>query len=66
MSDMPPPVPPVALRTYTAIRVDVVAVILAWVDDHATFLVEAILIALLVLFWSLQTIDRRHEGASTY
>jgi hypothetical protein len=37
-----------------------------WVDEHATFLVEAILIGLLGLFWSLQTIDRRHEGAPTY
>lgn len=37
-----------------------------WVDDHATFLVEAILIALLGVFWSLQTIDRRKEGAPRY
>ena len=37
-----------------------------WVDDHATFLVEAVLIALLGVFWTLQTIDRRKEGAPTY
>lgn len=37
-----------------------------WVDDHATFLVEAILIALIGIFWTLQTIDRRNEGAPTY
>jgi hypothetical protein len=37
-----------------------------WGDDHATFLVEAILIALLGIFWTLQTIDRRNEGAPTF
>ena len=37
-----------------------------WVDDHATFLLEAILIALLGIFWVLQTIDRRAKGAPTY
>lgn len=37
-----------------------------WADDHATFLVEAILIALLGIFWTLQTIDRRDKGAPTY
>jgi hypothetical protein len=37
-----------------------------WVDDHATFLVEAILIALIGVFWTLQTIDRRDKGAPTY
>lgn len=37
-----------------------------WVDDHATFLVEAILIALIGVFWILQTIDRRGKGAPTY
>jgi hypothetical protein len=37
-----------------------------WVDDHATFLLEAILIALLGIFWILQTIDRRDQGAPTY
>ena len=38
----------------------------SWVDDHATFLVEAVLIALLGIFWTLQTIDRRDKGAPTY
>jgi cytochrome bd-type quinol oxidase subunit 2 len=37
-----------------------------WLDDHATFVLEAILIALLGVFWSLQTIDRRNDGAPTY
>jgi hypothetical protein len=37
-----------------------------WLDDHATFLVEAILIGLLGIFWSLQTIDRRNEGAPRF
>jgi hypothetical protein len=37
-----------------------------WVDDHATFLLEAILIALIGVFWTLQTIDRRGEGAPRY
>lgn len=37
-----------------------------WVDAHATFLVEAVLIALIGVFWVLQTIDRRKEGAPTY
>ena len=37
-----------------------------WVDDHATFLLEAILIGLLGVFWTLQTIDRRGKGAPTY
>jgi hypothetical protein len=37
-----------------------------WVDEHATFLVEAILIALIGVFWTLQTIDRRKEGAPPY
>ncbi|HEX5087996.1 MAG TPA: hypothetical protein VFV89_09310 [Nocardioides sp.] len=37
-----------------------------WVDDHATFLLEAILIALLGVFWTLQTIDRRAKGAPRY
>ena len=33
------------------------------VDDHATFLLEAIVIGLLGIFWTLQTIDRRARGA---
>lgn len=37
-----------------------------WLDDHATFLVEAILIGLIGVFWILQTIDRRKDGAPTY
>jgi hypothetical protein len=37
-----------------------------WVDVHATFLVEAVLIVLLGVFWVLQTIERRSEGAPTY
>lgn len=37
-----------------------------WGDDHPTFLVEAILIALIGIFWILQTIDRRDTGAPTY
>ncbi|HEY2879025.1 hypothetical protein [Nocardioides sp.] len=37
-----------------------------WWDDHATFMVEAILIGLLGIFWSLQTIDRRNEGAPNF
>lgn len=37
-----------------------------WVEQHATFLLEAILIALLGVFWVLQTIDRRAKGAPTY
>lgn len=37
-----------------------------WADVHATFLVEAILIFLLGVFWVLQTIERRSEGAPTY
>jgi hypothetical protein len=37
-----------------------------WADIHATFLVEAILIFLLGVFWVLQTIERRSEGAPTY
>ena len=37
-----------------------------WVDNHATFLLEAILIALLGIFWVLQTIDRRAKGAPAY
>lgn len=37
-----------------------------WLDEHATFLVEAILIGLLGVFWSLQTVDRRNEGAPRF
>lgn len=38
----------------------------AWLDAHATFVVEAILIALIGAFWVLQTIERRNQGAPTY
>lgn len=34
--------------------------------EHETFIVEAVLIGLLGVFWVLQTIDRRKEGAPTY
>ncbi|MBZ5736671.1 hypothetical protein [Nocardioides mangrovi] len=37
-----------------------------WLDIHATFVLEAILIGLLGVFWVCQTIDRRHEGAPAY
>ena len=37
-----------------------------WLDAHATFVVEAILIALIGVFWVLQTIDRREQGAPSY
>ncbi len=37
-----------------------------WVDEHATFVVEAILITLIGVFWMIQTFDRRREGAPRY
>ena len=37
-----------------------------WYGRHSTFLIEAVLIVLLAVFWIVQTIDRRHEGAPTY
>jgi hypothetical protein len=37
-----------------------------WVDDHATFLVEAVLIFLIGVFWVIQTIDRKDQGAPKY
>lgn len=37
-----------------------------WLDAHATFVVEAILIALIGVFWVLQTVERRHQGAPSY
>jgi Na+-transporting methylmalonyl-CoA/oxaloacetate decarboxylase gamma subunit len=37
-----------------------------WVDEHATFLVEAILITLIGVFWVIQTFDRRQDGAPQY
>jgi hypothetical protein len=37
-----------------------------WLDEHATFMVEAILITLIGVFWVIQTFDRRKEGAPRY
>ena len=37
-----------------------------WYGDHATFLLEAILVGLIGVFWVLQTIDRRNQGAPKY
>jgi len=37
-----------------------------WLDTHATFVLEAILIVLLGVYWVMQTIQRREEGAPTY
>lgn len=37
-----------------------------WLDTHATFVLEAILIVLLGVYWLMQTIQRRSEGAPTY
>lgn len=37
-----------------------------WYGRHSSFLLEAVLIVLLAVFWIVQTIDRRHEGAPTY
>ena len=37
-----------------------------WYGRHSIFLLEAVLIVLLAVFWIVQTIDRRHEGAPTY
>lgn len=37
-----------------------------WLDTHATFVLEAILIVLLGVYWLMQTIQRRAEGAPTY
>ena len=34
-----------------------------WLADHVTFLLEATLVTLIGVFWTLQTIDRRNEGA---
>ena len=38
----------------------------SFVDVHATFVLEAIVIALLAVYWILQTIERRDSGAPTY
>lgn len=38
----------------------------SWYGRHSTFVLEAVLIVLLAVFWIVQTIDRRHEGAPTY
>ena len=37
-----------------------------WYGEHETFLLESALIGLLGVFWVVQTIDRRGEGAPTY
>jgi hypothetical protein len=37
-----------------------------WYASHRTFLLEAIVIALLAVFWVVQTIDRWDEGAPRY
>jgi hypothetical protein len=37
-----------------------------WFGQHSTFLVEATLIGLIGVFWTLQTIERRKKGAPTY
>jgi hypothetical protein len=45
---------------------DAIGIYSGWWDDHATFLVEAILIFLIGVFWVIQTIDRRKTGAPKY
>jgi hypothetical protein len=45
---------------------DMLGLFSGWFDEHATFVVEAVLIGLLGIFWSLQTIDRRNEGAPRF
>lgn len=45
---------------------DAVGLFSGWLDSHATFVVEAILIAFIAVFWVFQTIERRHQGAPTY
>lgn len=45
---------------------DAVGLFSGWLDAHATFVVEAILIAFIAVFWVFQTIERRHDGAPTY
>lgn len=37
-----------------------------WLDIHATFVLEVILIVLLAVYWLMQTVQRRGEGAPTY
>jgi hypothetical protein len=36
------------------------------VDTHSTFLLEAIVIALIAVFWMVQTVDRWDERAPQY
>jgi hypothetical protein len=45
---------------------DAIGLYSGWWNDHATFLVEAILISLIGVFWVIQSIDRRKTGAPTY
>jgi cytochrome bd-type quinol oxidase subunit 2 len=45
---------------------DAVGLFSGWLDSHATFVVEAILIAFIAVFWVFQTIERRRDGAPTY
>jgi hypothetical protein len=45
---------------------DAIGLYSGWWDEHATFLVEAILIFLIGAFWFIQTIDRRSTGAPRY
>lgn len=45
---------------------DAVGLFSGWLDSHATFVVEAVLIAFIAVFWVFQTIERRNEGAPTY
>ncbi|MDR7251582.1 membrane protease YdiL (CAAX protease family) [Nocardioides sp. BE266] len=45
---------------------DKVGLFSGWLDSHATFVVEAILIAFIAVFWIFQTIERRKDRAPTY
>ncbi|CUR60891.1 conserved membrane hypothetical protein [metagenome] len=45
---------------------DAIGLFSGWLDSHATFVVEAILIGFIAVFWVFQTIERRKEGAPTY
>jgi peptidoglycan/LPS O-acetylase OafA/YrhL len=45
---------------------DALGLFSGWLDSHVTFVVEAVLIAFIAVFWIFQTIERRDEGAPTY
>lgn len=45
---------------------DAVGLFSGWLDAHATFVVEAVLIAFIAVFWVFQTIERRKDRAPTY